>query len=286
MSTPVDAGRALRRSDVFTQVTVIVGAIEELAPGSPKTASYLPWRVARVSLPRFMRGPRVEKVFSAPVESMVAAAKLTSAVALLVVNPKSIAGRVARAIQASCLVYQQIRTTGLGRDGSDHALVVQEGGQLWAAFSPSGSASERTAAEFLGVQGLLSYLVSGSVKIVSPVWRSGEAVTGVLRTSSYGDAELYRRIKDYPSLTRILAWGVIVGENAAIVVPLLPRPIRVVWQGGMLLMHALIGRFMGLNRFFWGFAAFHPTISFVSESIPSTISVHLLRKRRDGKAGR
>lgn len=275
------AARALRASDVLAQTTLLIGSVEELAPRTPRPSRYLPWRVARIAYPKWLRGRPGEIVFSDGVNRAVSVVKLSTAATLLVVGSKTRIGRAARVVQLLAHAYEHVRFSGLGRDGSDHALVVHEGAQLWAAFSPSGSASERIAAEFIGVQGILSYASSGLVKIISPVWRSGEAITGVLRTTSYGDARFYKKIKDYPAVARAMAWGVIIGECLGPFVPVLPRPIRAAWQAAMVLMHALIARHMGLNRFMWAFAAFHPSVEFVSERIHRR-----LFPRREGRKRR
>lgn len=259
---------ALRSSDKLTQLTVLVGAMEELAPGklAEKTEQY-PWRVARIAAPRWLRGRIGTVLFSPQMERALSVAKLGSAVVLLVVNPKSGFARVTRIVQLSAHIYQHTRAAGFGRDGSDHALVVLDGAQLVAAFAKPGSRIEHIAVGFLGGQALLSYFTSGFVKAISPVWRAGQAMSAVMRTSSYGDPKLHRFLRKYPAVEKAAAWGVIVGETAVPLLPFAPLWLRRLWHLGLLGMHAGIARYMGLNRFFWSFAALQAPLGYALERL-------------------
>lgn len=259
---------ALQVSDKLAQLTVLVGAMEELAPGKleQKTEHY-PWRVARIAAPRWLRGRIGSVLFSPQMERTLSVVMFGSAVVLLVANPKSRFARATRLVQLSAHIYQHSRAAGFGRDGSDHALVVQDGAQLVAAFAKPGSRVERMALGFLGAQALLAYFTSGFVKAISPVWRAGQAMSGVMRTSSYGDAKLHRFLRKYPAVEKAAAWGVIVGETAVPLLPFAPRWLRRLWHLGLLGMHAGIARYMGLNRFFWSFAALQAPLGYVLDRL-------------------
>lgn len=267
-----ESTRVLRESDRLAQVTVTIGALEELVPGRNKQKSeYFPWRLARLTAPGSLRGRVGGFLFSPSVERAISIGKLLSSAVLLLVDSKSGVGRATRAFQLAAHLYQHTRTAGLGRDGSDHALVVQDGAQLVAAFSKPGSRGEEIAVGFLGAQALLAYFASGFVKVVSPVWRAGEAMSGVMRTSSYGEDATHRFFAEYPAIEKAAAWSVIVGEVGVPLLPLLPRGMRKVWHLGLLGMHAGIARFMGLNRFFWSFAALQPPLGYVVERLGRAI---------------
>jgi hypothetical protein len=160
---------------------------------------------------------------------------------------------------------------------------VQHAGQLLAAFSRRGGRLEQTVLVFLAAQGVLSYAASGLVKLISPVWRSGAAMPGITRTTSYGDAKLYRMMSEYPPLAKAISWATIVGETVAPLAVFSPRFMRLAWQLSMLVMHMGIARYMGLNRFLWAFAAFHPIIDHVSVFLADQITTTrkpLVRKIR------
>lgn len=158
------------------------------------------------------------------------------------------------------------RNGGFGRDGSDHAGIVQQSGLL-AAVASQTEGVRAVALGFIGLQGLLAYFTSGMVKVVSPVWRDGRAMTGVLRTESYGDANLHSLLAAHPSVARIFSWGVMASELSVPLIPLLPNRFQPLSPAALLAMHAAIARFMGLNRFFWAFAAMHPAMRALTLSL-------------------
>ncbi|MEW1976561.1 hypothetical protein AB0301_16015 [Microbacterium profundi] len=238
-----------------------MSAIEELT-GSPRAAreEYLPWRVARVQFPRIFHSRLLEHLFSARVGKAVAAIRLGTAVLLFFGGTRSRLARGARVLQASTQVYQTVQGSGFGQDGADQALIVEQASQLAAAFSPAGGAGEGAARYFLSAQAVLSYFSSGIVKLISPVWRSGDAMLGITRTTSYGSEVLNSLMRRYPVIRKAAAWGVIIGETSAPLALILPRPARLVWQASMILMHVSIAAFMGLNRFMWAFVSLHPVL--------------------------
>lgn len=273
---------ALRTSDLFTQITTITGALEDLAPtGIKRRSSYLSYRIARLRYPRILRGPVSDAVFSPRVEKAVSVGKLAASVVLLVVDAKSPTARAMRIVQMVGHIYGHVRVGGYGQDGSDHALSILHASQMVASFSKPGSAAERAAFEFVAAQGILSYFASGIVKLISPVWRAGAAMQGITRATSYGDERLHIFMQRYPTVAKLVAWGTIIGETVSPLVLIMPSPLRAAWQGSMVSMHAGIARFMGLNRFFWAFTAFHPVIALTAARSFERLRRGNHRKRSD-----
>lgn len=259
-----------------------MGAIEELSPrGVTSRSGYLDYDVVSLRHPGVLRGRAARLVFSPGVDRAVSAVKLASAACLLVVGPKTPVGRIARVAEVSAHAYGHLRVGGYGLDGSDHALAVHYGAQLVASFSKAGSAAERAAFDFVAAQGILSYLVSGLAKLASPAWRTGTAMPAIMRATTYGDEKLFRKLHDYPALAKAVSWGTIIGETAVIVAVIAPAPVRIGWQAGMLVMHAGIARYMGLNRFLWAFAAFHPVLAVFSRQ--SSARFNNAVRRRAGR---
>jgi hypothetical protein len=257
----------LRQTDVLLQAVSVINALEELShAGIERRADYLPYRVSRLRHPRILKSRLASALFSPRAEVATSVCKLVSAPVLLVIDPKSPSARLLRLLQLLLHAFNHVRVAGLGQDGSDHALTIMYCAQLVASSSRRGGAAERAAITFVAAQGLLSYFVSGVAKLVSPVWRAGTAMQGIARATSYGDPDLYKLMRTYPLLAKITAWSTIIGETMAPLVFLAPTPVRWIWQISMLAMHLGIGRYMGLNRFMWAFAAFHPAISSVTEA--------------------
>ncbi|WP_343956411.1 hypothetical protein [Yaniella flava] len=252
---------AFRRADIFAQFGFVAESIEDLLDSNKaKRSEYLPWRVVRIQYPRFMRSSFVQPLFSHTANRITAGVKLGASITLLVSKPRQRLAKIARVVQATTQIYQNTRAAGLGQDGADQGLVVQQAGQLVASFSKPGSKMERSASLFISGQCILSYFTSGYVKLISPVWRSGDAMIGITRTVSYGGVEFNNLMVRYPAIRKAIAWSVIIGEVSAPVMVFLPTPIRRIWQISMVTMHISIAIVMGLNRFMWAFASFHPIL--------------------------
>ncbi|MGW7261719.1 hypothetical protein [Streptomyces sp. NPDC054834] len=112
----------------------------------------------------------------------------------------------------------------------------------------------------LALETTISYVASGVVKLVSPVWLSGEAFSGVVRTHNYGHPGIYRLVHRHPLLGKVVTWGTVAAEIGFPLVFVLPKPAAKAYLGSMTLFHLAIGQVMGLNRFVLAFGATHPAI--------------------------
>ncbi len=63
---------------------------------------------------------------------------------------------------------------------------------------------------YLGLQLMLSYFISGGVKIVNPDWRSGRALADVFRFSAYPVSEDLRRWAERPRVLLAMSWAVML----------------------------------------------------------------------------
>jgi hypothetical protein len=160
----------------------------------------------------------------------------------------------------------------LGRDGSDHALLIEHAALAVAASGKSVREDRSAALAFLGAQGVLSYAVAGIVKVASPEWRSGAALPGVLRTVSYGHGGLASFLANHPRIAKLGCWATIIAELGAPLTLILPQKLSKAYSLGLIGMHVGISFFMGLNRFLPAFAALHPGIAFLRESTIRRVS--------------
>lgn len=112
---------------------------------------------------------------------------------------------------------------------------------------------------YLAVQLVLSYFVSGWIKVINPVWRNGEALADVFRFSAYPVSEGLRAWADRPRTLFVAGWAVMLLELAF---PLaLLHPLTLV--GALVLtasFHFSNACFFGLNRFFWIWLAAYPSL--------------------------
>ncbi|MGC5394202.1 hypothetical protein ACPXCP_00450 [Streptomyces sp. DT20] len=146
-----------------------------------------------------------------------------------------------------------------GTDGSDQvSFLVQAAAALGRA---GGSESSRTAAvHFIGAQTVLSYGASGWAKLPGDAWRSGEALTKIMRTQTYGDELFFKRLEKHPTAARALCHTVLALECGF---PLLLFKKGRFIDAGLVVMggfHLANARLMGLSRFALAFSSTYPAV--------------------------
>ncbi|MBI1684312.1 HTTM domain-containing protein [Caulobacter hibisci] len=112
---------------------------------------------------------------------------------------------------------------------------------------------------YLGLQLMLSYVVSGWVKIVNPDWRKGVALAQVFRFSAYPVAESLRGWAARPRLLLAMSWAVMAFE-LAFPLTLLWRPALIAGLVVAASFHLANACLFGLNRFFWTWLVAYPAI--------------------------
>jgi len=120
-------------------------------------------------------------------------------------------------------------------------------------------AGAQIAMGYLGVQVILSYVVSGQVKIVNGDWRSGQALQDVFAFSAYPVSEGLRDLADRPRLLWWASWAVILFE---VLFPIsLLHPIALIIALGIAtLFHLANAALFGLNRFVYAWIAGYPAV--------------------------
>lgn len=122
------------------------------------------------------------------------------------------------------------------------------------------------AMAYLAVQLVLSYFVSGYVKLVNPEWRSGQALVDVFRFSAYPVSEQLRGWSDRPKLLWLMSWSVIGFE---VIFPLtILHPVSLL--AGMVVagtFHLANAFLFGLNRFFWIWLCAYPSLIWFQERV-------------------
>jgi hypothetical protein len=112
---------------------------------------------------------------------------------------------------------------------------------------------------YLGAQLMLSYVISGGVKIVNPDWRSGRALADVFQFSAYPVSQDLRGWAQRPRIMLAMSWAVMGFE--------LVFPLTLLWAPALYAGLAVAATFhlanaclFGLNRFFWTWLATYPAI--------------------------
>ncbi len=112
---------------------------------------------------------------------------------------------------------------------------------------------------YLALQLVLSYFISGWVKVINPDWRSGRALCDVFQFSAYPVSESLRAWSNKPRLLFTLSWGVILFELLFpfSLLSVTSLYVALVIAAGFHFANACL---FGLNRFFWIWLAAYPAI--------------------------
>ena len=134
-----------------------------------------------------------------------------------------------------------------------------------AHFAPTGRLQEY-AFGYLAAQLVLSYVISGWVKIVNPEWRKGRALRDVFAFSAYPVSETLRLWADRPRLLFAMAWAVMLFE-LFFPLALATKTTLIAALAIAALFHLANAFLFGLNRFFWTWLAAYPSILWLQQRL-------------------
>lgn len=119
---------------------------------------------------------------------------------------------------------------------------------------------------YLGLQLILSYFISGWVKVVNPEWRTGAALRNVFEFSAYPVSESLRGWAGRPSLLLFMSWSVILFE---LVFPFsFLHPISLtIGLAVAATFHFANACLFGLNRFFWIWLSAYPSLIWLQDRV-------------------
>ncbi|MFK5981079.1 MAG: HTTM domain-containing protein [Rhizobiaceae bacterium] len=125
---------------------------------------------------------------------------------------------------------------------------------------------QETIFGYLAIQLVLSYFISGWVKIINPDWRNGRALRDVFQFSAYPVSEALRTWADWPRVLFLMSWSVILFE--------LLFPFTLITQTMLIIglmiaatFHLANACLFGFNRFFWTWLAAYPSILWLQQRI-------------------
>jgi len=255
-------------------IGVTVDALELLAErsqlgdgglyGYSALATGRPSLVSGPLAPSFARVFRYPHVLGLGIAQLIAAAVLFTAA--IIRSPELIvpAGFAAIVILgARMLLYFR---NCLGLDGGDQMMLVVASGLAVALLIP-GRVAQTIALDYIAAQLLLSYAIAGAAKAISPVWRSGSAIIGIMSTINFGVPRFGGFLRDHPRLARALCWSVIVCECGAAIAILAGTPGAIAIITAGVLFHITVALVMGLNLFPWSFGATYPALLLLAHSI-------------------
>jgi len=121
---------------------------------------------------------------------------------------------------------------------------------------------QEAALGYLAFQVIMSYFMSGFVKITNPEWRSGRALQDVFRFSAYPVSENLRTMADRPRLLLGASWAVMIFEVLFPVSMFHPATLILALCVAAAFHVANAGLF-GLNRFVWAWIAAYPSLFWI-----------------------
>lgn len=145
-----------------------------------------------------------------------------------------------------------------GTDGSDQLSFIVHSAAGLGRFGGTDN-SRRSASDFIGAQTMLSYGAGGLAKLAGKDWRSGDALSKVMRTETYGDAGVSHFLESNPWLGRLVS-KVTLAWEIGFPFMMLNRSVALVALGTGAVFHSLNARLMGLWRFAPPFIASYPAV--------------------------
>jgi hypothetical protein len=184
----------------------------------------------------------------------LASVQLAAAAILVAGGPQPAAGQLALVVATVTTMALRWRRS-LGGDGAEQLTTIILVAAT-AAFVPTGSPSRAAlAVAFVAGQSALAYVTAGIAKLVSPVWRDGSALPGILATYGHGHAWAAKLLRDHHLSGTVLGWSVMLFEAVFPALLLAPYPVALAAAMVGVGFHVGCAVLMGLNSFPWAFPA-------------------------------
>lgn len=158
-----------------------------------------------------------------------------------------------------------IRWRGAFNGGSDFMTLVVITGLLIGSLGTTAGYPDiawRAGLIYIAIHSASSYFISGSVKLLNPEWRSGEALGLFLDSAIYGklgaDSLFWKR-----PVAMACSWAFILWEIAVPLAFVHPLVMMAYCLTGMV-FHFLVFWYFGLNRFFFAWLATYPALIFLA----------------------
>ena len=255
---------------ILASIGVFIASLEILAlKGEFEDGGLFSWdvlrTVSRTTLSVGTDGPTqfISHPFFVP--AVTGARALAALVLIFFSNNYSLSTACVLAIIAASIVM--FWRAPIGLDGSDQmSLITFVAIAIYKLF-PRDVHVAQASLWFIAIQGCLSYFVAGIAKVISPVWRSGEAVRRILGTRTYGTSRSASLVSGRDGVCVALSWLLMLFECSF--------PLALAFGKTGFTVFAVLGFFfhitnavtMGLNTFVWAFVATYPAILFCAVSL-------------------
>ncbi len=160
---------------------------------------------------------------------------------------------------SALLSWLFVLRTSYGLDGADQLACIIYAGLAVETIVGTNQGREAFL-WFISLEACLAYTVAGVAKASTKGWRDGSYLRGIFATKSYGNVAVANLLSQSAWLSLVISWIVISWESLFLIVLLAPKSLAVAILISGVLFHLLNGYAMGLNTFFWFFAATYPAI--------------------------
>jgi hypothetical protein len=191
------------------------------------------------------------------------------AAAAVIVNGTGAGVGIAAAVVCLCTNAYLHARRQIGSSGAEQLTLIVLVTFALVLVAGGGEQARRIGDWFIGTQVILAYFASGVSKLLSPTWRRGEAMRGILSTEGYGVPALSRVLTARPRADVFLCWSVIVWETLFPLVLVGPRSMLIGMLALGVLFHASCALLMGLNRFPWAFCGCYTAVWVTAASVQS-----------------
>lgn len=239
----------------------IVSALEWIANGQMfHSRGLLAWPVLRLRAGMTLRIGAESALGSQQAFVAAQIVRLVSGITLLLFNAPIVSASAIFVLVCTC-AFTNFRAC-FGGDGSDQMGLIVAVGALFMAtgLAVNDSAFGYSGVMLVGGQALLAYFVAGASKVISPVWRSGAAVAGVMQTTTFGNEWAALQTSRNSKISYFIGWFVILTEMLFPITFIAPTWLLVVMLSGFAIFHCVNAYFMGLNSFVISFLATYPAV--------------------------
>jgi pimeloyl-ACP methyl ester carboxylesterase len=246
-------------------MTHLVSSLEYLSrPPDRRRGGLNNWEISR--RPFHARSKRLVRALDVIADRRVTTALhvLRIPAALSLLGPLSRRARLAGDAALSATSLALYPRHHYGTDGSDQVSFLVH---AVSAAARAGQHRPRVVDACLwcvALQSVLSYTASGWAKLAGKSWRSGDALTGVMRTLTYGDPIAWRLCSRHPRAARLLGGSVLALECLFPAVFLARGRLAAPMLAAAAGFHLANARLMGLGRFVWSFVSMHPAVLYAT----------------------
>jgi hypothetical protein len=266
----MDVASVARLSGLFVGAGMAISTLELIANiRQCRSDGLFSWAIWRES--KWNKHPRLRTIthplFDFPGVLLVLLVRLALIAALLYGLPRS--DRLDPALLTALVatqLYVNFRYPA-GKDGSDQMSTIVIVMLCVISWFPARPKIAVACIVFIAFQSVLSYLTAGVAKLISPHWRSGDIILGVLGTETYGSRFVARVLRDHAFVRRAMNYATIAFELLIFLALLLPSPWNAYFLVIPLIFHVACAVMMGLNIFIFAFAATFPSLLYVSNHL-------------------